>query len=100
MTDLWQLDEPRSVRVLADTFLARLEHRRSKAKAWNERLASGEYRPTMMRKAWWRIRSSVGVGAADGKVTVGLAGAISDVFFWRFWSAGGLKVRERPCAPS
>ena len=88
------------MRVLADTFLARLEHRRSKAKAWNARLASGEYRPTGLRKAWWRIRSSVGIGAADGKVTVGLAGAISDVFFWRFWSAGGLKARRRSRARS
>lgn len=45
-----------------------------------------------MRRAWWTVRSSFGVGAKDGKVTVGLAGAISDVFFWRFWSAGVLKV--------
>lgn len=34
---------------------------------------------------------------ADGKQTIGLAGAISDTFFWQFWGAGMIKIAGDMC---
>lgn len=91
--DLWKLDEERESGFLADKLSENFERRKARVEKWNAALDDGSYVPSIGRKAWWRVRKGVfGVGRYDGKDTVGLAGALSDTFFWPFWSAGGIKI--------
>lgn len=91
--DMWKIDPSRESAVLADKLMARFNARRERVERWNASLDSGEYVPSTSTKAWWRVRKSVfGVGRADGRREVGLFGALSDTFFWQFWSAGFLKL--------
>ena len=91
--DLWKLDEERSSGHLADKLSENFERRKEKVEKWNAALDDGSYVPSFGRKAWWRVRKGVfGIGRYDGRNTVGLAGALSDTFFWPFWSAGFIKI--------
>ncbi|BGO90746.1 hypothetical protein NBRC10512v2_002998 [Rhodotorula toruloides] len=90
-TDLWKLHEDFQASFLADRLVANFERRRKAVEAWNKALEDGSYKPSALRRAWWRVGKAFG-GKGDGKRQVGLALAISDTFFWRFWSAGILKV--------
>lgn len=85
-TDLWKLDEDMEVGRLADKLLENFERRRKVIDEWNDALDNGTYKPSMMRKAWWKVRGK------DGRRKVGLAWALSDTFFYEFWSAGFIKV--------
>ena len=91
--DLWKLPPEKECSALADTILAAWEKRLSKQEDWNHSLEDGSYKPTVMRKAWWKVRSKMGWGSADGKQAVpGLEWVISDTFFWQWWTAGLIKV--------
>jgi ATP-binding cassette subfamily C (CFTR/MRP) protein 1 len=91
--DLWKLSPDLNSGYLADKLLENFHRRKDSVEAHNKALADGTYVPGMGTRAWWKVRSGVfGVGRADGKRTIGLAGAISDTFFYRFWSAGAIKV--------
>ncbi|GAA5878573.1 hypothetical protein JCM1840_007455 [Sporobolomyces johnsonii] len=85
-TDLWKLHDEFQAGYLADVLMSNFEKRRAKVEAWNQALEDGTYKPSAIRRTWWRLRKR------DGKRKVGLAMALSDTFFWRFWSAGVLKV--------
>ncbi|TNY22115.1 P-loop containing nucleoside triphosphate hydrolase protein [Rhodotorula diobovata] len=85
-TDMWRLHEEFEAGYLADKLMANFDRRRKDVENWNKALDDGSYKPSALRKAWWRIRKH------DGKRKVGMALAISDTFFWTFWSAGILKV--------
>lgn len=91
--DLWQLDENRSASLLADALDAHYAERQRRAAEWNARLESGEINPGRLRKWWWKMASRhLAWGKEDGTAEASLAGAISDTFFWKFWSAGFLKI--------
>ncbi|GAA5984896.1 hypothetical protein JCM11641_003618 [Rhodosporidiobolus odoratus] len=85
-TDLWKVPEDFESGVLADKLMANFEKRRKKVEDWNKALADGSYKPGLIRRSWWKVRKT------DGKRKVGLALALSDTFFWGFWSAGLMKV--------
>ncbi|KAL8290351.1 hypothetical protein RQP46_002609 [Phenoliferia psychrophenolica] len=84
--DLWALPADMECGVLADQLMANFDRRRTKVEQWNKALEDGSYKPGPFRKVWWKIRRT------DGKQKVGLAGALSDTFFYPFWSAGVIKI--------
>ncbi|SCV70351.1 BQ2448_1745 [Microbotryum intermedium] len=93
VTDLPKMDKTRESALLADRFLEHFERRKNKAKAWNAALEDGSYTPRRLQKMRWRLwHRMTGFGSPDGKREIGLAWALSDVFFWEFWSAGLFKV--------
>jgi ATP-binding cassette subfamily C (CFTR/MRP) protein 1 len=70
-----------------------ISRRRLAVEAWNAALDDGSYKPSHMKKMWWKTKKSVfRLGTGDGKNHVGLAGALSDTFFYQFWSGGVIKV--------
>lgn len=66
-TDLWRHPDKGSAALVAD----RLEHiyfaKREADADWNAKLDSGVYRPSALRRQWWRARALVGLGTADGQ---------------------------------
>ncbi|GAA5839463.1 hypothetical protein JCM3766R1_003553 [Sporobolomyces carnicolor] len=85
-TDLWKLNENFEAGHLSDLLLSNFEKRRAKVDKWNQALEDGSYKPGVVRRTWWKIRKT------DGKRKAGLALALSDTFFYRFWLAGLLKI--------
>ncbi|GAA6008882.1 hypothetical protein JCM11491_003817 [Sporobolomyces phaffii] len=85
-TDLWKLDHDFEAGHLSDLLLSNFEKRRATVEQWNRAIDDGTYRPGPVRKLWWKVRKT------DGKRKVGLALALSDTFFYRFWLAGLLKI--------
>ncbi|GAA5823616.1 hypothetical protein JCM11251_000700 [Rhodosporidiobolus azoricus] len=85
-TDLHRIPESMESGPLADQLMANFEKRRKKVEEWNKALDDGSFKPGPFRRAWWKFRKT------DGKRKVGLALALSDTFFWTFWSAGALKI--------
>ncbi|SCZ87513.1 BZ3500_MvSof-1268-A1-R1_Chr2-2g04979 [Microbotryum saponariae] len=93
VTDLPKMDETREAALLADRFLEHFERRKNKVEAWNSALEDGSYTPGRLQNMRWRLWHRMsGFGSPDGKQKIGLAWALSDVFFWEFWSAGLFKV--------
>lgn len=92
-TDMWKLDEPRLSGPLADKLMDNFNRRKDAVEAWNKTLDDGTYQPSALRKGWWRTKKTLfGSGTGDGRNQVGLAGAISDTFFYQFWSGGFIKI--------
>ncbi|GAA5955029.1 hypothetical protein JCM3765_003165 [Sporobolomyces pararoseus] len=85
-TDLWKLNENFEAGYLSELLLSNFEKRRAVVEKWNKALEDGSYKPGVVRRTWWKIRKT------DGKRKVGLALALSDTFFYRFWLAGLLKI--------
>ncbi|GAA96149.1 uncharacterized protein L969DRAFT_91604 [Mixia osmundae IAM 14324] len=90
--DLWKIDDARSASALSQVLMANFQKRFDAADEWNRRLDSGQYKPTVARRTLWRFLAFFNIGQADGRVKAGLAMALSDTFFWKFWSAGALKI--------
>lgn len=86
-TDLWKMPPEWESAHLADVFMANFERRKDSVEAWNKRIEDGTVKPGFARKAWWKAS-----GRPDGKRKVGMALAMSDTFFWTFWSAGFIKI--------
>ena len=82
------------------------------AKQWNQRLASGEVRANVFKRASWNIRALFPASKAKGKsfferraafekqwyessgvTTPSIAWALNDVFGLQFWLGGLFKVR-------
>lgn len=73
--------------------MGNFERRREIVESFNAKLKDGSYVPTTGRQVWWKVKSKVfGIGKGDGVRSIGLAGAISDTFFYQFWSGGAIKV--------
>jgi ATP-binding cassette subfamily C (CFTR/MRP) protein 1 len=85
--DLWRLDDDRKVDILADRLWENFLKRKQKVEEWNVKVENGEIGKSGLRRFWWRVK-----GNPDGKKKIGLAGALSDTFFWSFWTAGFIKV--------
>ncbi|GAA5952191.1 hypothetical protein JCM8115_003528 [Rhodotorula mucilaginosa] len=90
-TDLWKMPDEFQAGIMADRLMNNFEKRRKSVEDWNRALDDGSYKPSTMRKAWWRVGKAFG-GSGDGRRKVGLAMALSDTFFWKFWAAGILKI--------
>lgn len=86
------MDPTREAARLADLFEVNFERRRQNIVEWNRALDEGTYKPSGWIRLRWRIAHRLGFGAADGRRKVGLAMALSDTFFWEFWSGGLFKV--------
>lgn len=85
-TDLWKLNENFEAGYLSELLMSNFEKRRLKVEKWNQAIEDGRFKPGVVRRTWWKIRKT------DGKRKVGLALALSDTFFYRFWLAGVLKI--------
>ncbi|KAG0148314.1 hypothetical protein CROQUDRAFT_669974 [Cronartium quercuum f. sp. fusiforme G11] len=89
--DLWSLPEEQSAHVLSELLMKNYQRRIDRAKAHNTQFANQTHQPWRLR--WSKFRSSVPFsGRPDNIQTASLAGAISDTFFIRFWTAGLFKV--------
>lgn len=76
-TDLWKMPDEFQAGIMADRLMNNFEKRRKSVEDWNKALDDGSYKPTAMRKAWWRVGKAFG-GSGDGRRKVGLAMALSD----------------------
>lgn len=86
-TDLWKLPPEFESGHLANILMENFNRRRKEIEDWNKSLEDGSFKPSPVRKFWWKIS-----GKGDGKRKVGLAWALSDTFFYRFWSGGVIKL--------
>ncbi|GAA6015718.1 hypothetical protein JCM10207_008773 [Rhodosporidiobolus poonsookiae] len=91
-TDLPKMDRTREAGFLADEFERNLAKRVKAVEEWNAALDSGEHVPSVWEKARWKAKAVMGMGREDGRREIGLVLALSDTFFWPFWSAGIYKV--------
>lgn len=92
-TDLWKLDSSREVEQLADRFLESFDRRRQEAAEWNDKISKGEYKPSYWQKhVSWPLKNKFGIQKKDGTYQAGLFMALNDVFGFKFWSAGFIKV--------
>lgn len=71
--DLWKLPPEMECGVLADQLMDNFERRRKEIEDWNKSLDDGTFKPSGMRRGWWKAKKSMGNGKGDGKRTVGLA---------------------------
>lgn len=91
--DLWALDVQHQSEHLADLVISNWERRLKASKEWNAKLEDGSFKPSILRKGAWKLKSSIGLGRADGKQDIPeLYWAVSDTFKIQWWSAGILKV--------
>lgn len=91
--DLWALPDNMRAEHLSDTLMANFDRRRAAVEKWNKELEDGTYKPSAVRKLWWKVEKRVlGFGDGTGKRKVGIAMALSDTFFYTFWSGGVIKV--------
>lgn len=86
-TDLRKLTPDLESSYLADRLMENFDRRRRAVESWKESLDTGSFKPSFARKFWWKISRQ-----RNGKRKVGLALALSDTFFYRFWSAGVIKL--------
>ena len=91
--DLWALDTEHQSEHIADQIIMHWERRLKASKEWNAKLDDGSYKPSIFRRAGWKVKSKIGLGKADGRQDIPeLYWAISDTFKVQWWSAGLLKV--------
>lgn len=92
-SDLYKMDESRTAGHLADLFEKNFAKRRLAVDQWNTSIDDGTMNPSIWRRASWKLSHSLtGFGSPDGKRKVGIALALSDTFFFQFWTAGLFKV--------
>ncbi|KAI0370390.1 ABC protein [Pilatotrama ljubarskyi] len=105
-TDLWKMDESREAGLLGAKLDAAWARRVQDAKEWNARLANGEVKPSVFKRAKWSVQALRGQGTyrerrealedhwreVDGRKQASLVWALNDVFGRDFWFGGGFKV--------
>ncbi|KAI0360038.1 ABC protein [Trametes cingulata] len=105
-TDLWKMDESREAGLLGAKLDAAWARRVQEAKEWNARLANGEIKPSVFKRAKWSVQALRGQGTyrerrealenqwreVDGVKQASLVWALNDVFGRDFWFGGGFKV--------
>lgn len=91
--DLWRLPTEMESAVLADQLVEHWENRLKHVNEWNAALEDGSYHPSTRQRLWWKTRSRLKLGSSDGKKDLpGLEWALSDTFYWKWWTAGLVKV--------
>ncbi|KAI0661576.1 ABC protein [Cubamyces menziesii] len=105
-TDLWKMDESRESGILGAKLDEAWARRVQAADEWNARLAKGDIKPSLIKRAKWSIQALRGQGSyserraalesrwreVDGRKQPSLAWALNDVFGRDFWFGGGFKV--------
>ncbi|KAI9000636.1 P-loop containing nucleoside triphosphate hydrolase protein [Trametes punicea] len=105
-TDLWKMDESRESGVLGAKLDEAWARRVQSADEWNARLAKGEIKPSLIKRAKWSMQALRGQGTyrerraalesqwreVDGRKQPSLVWALNDVFGRDFWFGGGFKV--------
>ena len=105
-TDLWKIDESRESGILGAKLDEAWARRVQAADEWNARLAKGDIKPSLIKRAKWSIQALGGQGSyrerraalesrwreVDGRRQPSLAWALNDVFGRDFWFGGGFKV--------
>ena len=110
-TDLWKMDESRQSGNLGARFDEAWAARVQAAEDWNTRLAAGEIKPGILKRAKWSILTLRPGGKespsnyserraaleahwreVDGKKQASLAWTLNDVFGRDFWFGGLFKV--------
>ncbi|EIW57395.1 ABC protein [Trametes versicolor FP-101664 SS1] len=105
-TDLWKMDESREAGVLGDKLDQAWARRVKAANEWNARLAAGDIKPSLYKRAKWSAQALRGSGTygerrialeeqwrtIGGKKEPSLAWALNDVFGRDFWFGGAFKV--------
>ncbi|KPV74356.1 uncharacterized protein RHOBADRAFT_54195 [Rhodotorula graminis WP1] len=90
--DLPKMDPTREAGHLADVFEENFAKRRRAVEEWNRALDEGTLVPSRWTRLKWKAAARAGWGREDGRREVGLCLALSDTFFWPFWSAGLYKI--------
>ncbi|KAI0710130.1 P-loop containing nucleoside triphosphate hydrolase protein [Earliella scabrosa] len=105
-TDLWKMDESRQSGNLGAQLDQAWAARVKAAEDWNARLAAGEIKPGVLKRAKWSVQALRGKGAysarraalethwreVDGRKEPSLAWTLNDVFGRDFWAGGLFKV--------
>ncbi|KAF5370179.1 hypothetical protein D9757_010634 [Collybiopsis confluens] len=108
-SDLWKMDESQESGFLSERLDAAWMRRVQAANEWNTKLAAGEIKPGVLRRARWRMQSILKFGTGktskerrsqlekkwreiDGRKTPSLAWSVNDVFGGMFWISGVYKV--------
>ncbi|KAJ4467870.1 ABC protein [Lentinula aciculospora] len=110
-SDLWKMDHSQESGYLSEQLDAAWARRAQAAEEWNVKLASGELRPGLIRRAAWQIQATLNFGQIvdgrrnerrkelerrwreiDGRKEPSLAWSLNDVFGSMFWIAGIYKV--------
>ncbi|KAH8831323.1 P-loop containing nucleoside triphosphate hydrolase protein [Flagelloscypha sp. PMI_526] len=98
--DLYRLQDGRASAVVAAKILESYTKRTQKADVYNARIASGDVRPSFLRRFLWMMRGSTYMKDrettwrmnGEGKRRPSLAMAMSDSVAWWFWSGGIIKL--------
>ncbi|KAG1879712.1 ABC protein [Suillus subluteus] len=107
-SDLYKLDTSRESAILAPKLEAAWQRRVRAAADWNERLESGELRPSLFKRTGWALNAisrKQGTTWSErraafqkywresaGRKEASLTWALNDVFLSVFWIGGALKV--------
>ena len=98
------MDGSREAGYLGAKLDAAWTRRVAEAEEWNARLARGEIKPSLLKRAKWLVLS-VGKGGSshreqlekrwrshDGRKEASVTWALNDVFGFTFWTGGAFKV--------
>lgn len=93
--DLYELQDSRKSKVIADKIANSFSTRVAKAKAYNEGLVNGEISPGI-RRIWWLFRGNAKERerlwrTKHGQKKASLALAMNDSVAWWFWTGGVMK---------
>ncbi|KAG8971979.1 hypothetical protein FRC05_010514, partial [Tulasnella sp. 425] len=105
--DLWKMDPSREAGTLSANFDMSWARRVEEAKVWNDRLAKGEVKPSLVKRTTWRLKSVFGKVSyteredkwrnEDGQKHASLVWALNDVLGAAFWTGGLFKVFGDTC---
>ncbi len=85
-SDLYKNSPNWNPQELAQDFLKDYQERCRRALNFNERLKSGQYRPSRARKLFWKLRYKfTGIGSPDGFQTGSLALSVYRILGNQFW---------------
>ena len=114
MPDLWKMDPSREAGTLSAKLDESWDRRKREASEWNRRLASGEIKPGVYRRAKWffkafltRSHGKEGLSFSGRRMAMerewrditgvrkaSLAWSLNDTFGWHFWAGGLFKARR------
>ncbi|KAG8903099.1 hypothetical protein FRC01_009328, partial [Tulasnella sp. 417] len=105
--DLWKMDPSREAGTLSSEFDRAWARRVEEAKVWNDRLAKGEIKPSLVKRTSWRLKSVFGKRSfaeqeeawrnGEGQKHASLLWALNEVLGAAFWLGGLYKVFGDTC---
>ena len=97
-SDLWKMDPSREAGIMSAKLDEAWAKRVAQAKNWNTRLASGEIKPSAVKRSQWLVNAAMGRSSykeqeakwinSDGKRHASLTWALNDVLGVAFWAGG------------